>query len=110
MKRIPSKSKLAAEIGPNDKRVRVCGTVVSVNPDEGKMIMDDGTAPVDVFLNNLDLIEQVKTYKPGDQVLAIGWASASGIDGEVVRAIHGLDPDRYKQVLEVWRNVRSENE
>ena len=108
--RIPSKSRLVSELAPKDKRVRVYGTLVSVNSDEGKIIVDDGTASVDVFLNNLDLIEKIKSYKPGNQIIVVGWAGESGVDGEVVRKISDFDPDRYKQVLEVWKNVRSENE
>ncbi|MBR9680901.1 MAG: hypothetical protein GOU98_03705 [Candidatus Altiarchaeota archaeon] len=116
MIRIPTKSKFANEITPKDKRVKVYGTIVSINKEEGKFIIDDGSGSVGVFLNSLDLIEKLDTYKPKDQVVVIGWASqtgvgpASGVDCEIVRKITGFDPSRYKHVLEVCRHVSSNNE
>jgi hypothetical protein len=107
--RIPTKARTVSEVKPGDKRVKVFGTVVSVAAAEGKLVLDDGSATVELFLNNLDLIEKRDAYKPGDQIVAIGWAGASGIDAEIIRRINGFDPNRYKQVLEVWKNVRSEN-
>lgn len=107
--RIPTKARTASEVTPEDKRVKVFGTVVAVTSGEGKLVMDDGSASVELFLNNLDLIEKLDAYKPGDQIVAIGWAGATGIDAEIIRRINGFDPNRYKQVLEVWKNVRSEN-
>jgi len=107
--RIPSKAMNASEVKPNDKRVKVFGTVVSLTAGEGKIVIDDGSAPVELFLNNLDLIEKLDSYKPGDQLVAIGWAGESGIDAEIIRKIKGFEPSRYKQVLEVWKNVRSED-
>lgn len=107
--RIPTKARTASEVTPEDKRVKVFGTVVSITAGEGKLVLDDGSASVELFLNNLDLIEKLDAYKPGDQIVAIGWAGTSGIDAEIIRRIHGFDPNRYKQVLEVWKNVRSED-
>ena len=109
MMRIPTKARAASEVKPDDKRVKVFGTVVSVTSGEGKLVLDDGSAPVELFLNNLDLIEKLDAYKPGDQIVAIGWAGDTGIDAEIIRKIKGFDPSRYKQVLEVCRNVRSED-
>ena len=116
MIRIPTKTKFAKEITPKDKRVKVYGTIVSINKEEGKFIIDDGSGSVGVFLNSLDLIEKLDSYKPEDQVIVIGWASqtgvgpAGGVDCEIVRRIKGFDPVRHKHVLEVCKHVSSSNE
>ena len=110
MRRQASKSRLVAELNPQDKRVKVFGVVISINKGEGRLSIDDSTGTTDVLLNDVELIEKLDQYKQGDQIVVIGWANPQGIDGEVIRKISGFDPSRYKQVLEVWKNVRSKNE
>jgi len=107
--RIPTKARTASEVSPEDKRVKLYGTVVSVSPGEGKLVLDDGSSSIELFLNNLDLIEKLDSYRPGDQVVAIGWAGSSGVDAEIIRKVKGFEPSRFRQTLEVWKNVRSED-
>ena len=108
--RLPSKSKVIKELSPSDRRVKVFGTVLSVNKEEGKVMLDDGTGSVEIILNNLELIEKLDSYRQGDTVMVIGWANPSGVDCEVLRKVAGFDPSRYRQVLEVLKDVRRENE
>ncbi|MBR9689781.1 MAG: hypothetical protein GOV01_02720 [Candidatus Altiarchaeota archaeon] len=109
MTRVPAKSKMASEIVPGNERVKVLGTLVSIAKDKKKVVVDDGGASVEIQLNSLDLVDKLSQYRPGDQVMVIGWTSKTGIDGEILRKISGFDPSRYKQVLEVWKNARSED-
>ena len=109
MTRVPAKSKMASEIVPGNERVKVLGTLVSIAKDKKKVVVDDGGASVEIQLNSLDLVDKLSQYRPGDQVMVIGWTSQTGVDGEILRKISGFEPSRYKHVLEVWKNARSEN-
>ena len=110
MRRQPSINKLISDISSGDKRVKIFGVVVSVNKEQGKLLVDDSTKTTPVLLNDLSLIGKLDQYQQGEQIMVIGWANPQGIDGEIIRKIEGFDPSRYKQVLEVWKNVRSKNE
>ncbi len=44
--RIPAKEKLVKDIGPDDVRVRIAGTVVHTG--SGSFVLDDGTGTVEV--------------------------------------------------------------
>ncbi len=110
MDRLPSKSVFISEIKSKDDRVKLCGKIVSINQENGSLSIDDSTSKVEVFLNNLELKKNIKKYKSEDQIMVIGWAKPTGVDVEVLRKIEGFDSARYKQVLEVWKNVRSKNE
>jgi len=92
------------------KRVKIFGTIVGIEPANGKIVVDDSTGVVDVFFNTLEVIEKLENYRVGDNVMVIGWATESGIDGEILRRVKGFEPNRYKNVLEVWENVRSKIE
>ncbi len=105
-----SRSRLVSELSPQDRRVKLCGVVIEVSKEEGRLVLDDGTGTTNVLLNNLDLIERLDSYRQGDQLMVIGWANPQGVDGEVIRRIEGFDPSRYKQVLEVWKDVRGKDE
>ncbi|MBR9679598.1 MAG: hypothetical protein GOU99_00945 [Candidatus Altiarchaeota archaeon] len=110
MRRWPAVLKVLNETKPADKRVRVYGTVVSVEQDNGKIIIDDGSGSKSVFFNSIEMIERLESYKPGVQVTVIGWAGESGIDGEILRRVKGFEPENYKNILEVWKNVWSKTE
>ena len=110
MRRWPAISRTIKGIKEEDKRVKIFGVIVSMEPASGKISIDDSTGVIDVFFNSLEVIEKLEQYKVGDQVMVIGWATEAGIDGEILRRIRGFEPSRYKNVLEVWENVRSKIE
>ena len=110
MRRWPAVLRTIQSIRESDKRVRVYGTVVSKDSGEGKIVIDDGTGTKNVFFNSLDLIEKIEQYKPGVQVVVIGWAVESGLDGEILRRVKGFEPENYQNILEVWENVWSKTE
>jgi len=110
MRRWPSVARKVKEISQEDKRVKIFGTIVGIEPANGKIVVDDSTGVVDVFFNTLEVIEKLENYRVGDNVMVIGWATESGIDGEILRRVKGFEPNRYKNVLEVWENVRSKIE
>lgn len=107
----PSRSAGADEVeAAGDRRVRVYGTVVSLEEAEGKLVLDDGGTSIEVFLNNPAVRERLEDYQPGDQLMVIGRGTDSGMEGEIIRRIAGYEPSRYKQVTEVWRNVQGKND
>ncbi len=104
MRRWPSISKLVKDLSEDDKRVRIFGTIVSIEHATGTIAVDDGTGAIKVFFNSLDIIEKLENYKVGDQVMVIGWVTSSGIDGEIIRRIEGFDPKLYVDVLSIWHS------
>jgi len=98
------------ELTESDGRVKLFGTVVAVDTESGKISIDDSTGVVEIFFNSLDIIEKLKQYKVGDQIVVVGWVAEGGIDGEILRRVRGFEPSRYKNVLEVWKDVRSKIE
>ncbi|MBR9681517.1 MAG: hypothetical protein GOV00_01825 [Candidatus Altiarchaeota archaeon] len=91
------------------ERVKIAGTLIGVNAVEGGLKMDDGTGMVDVIFKDPKMKEKIETYNSGDQLVVIGRVSEapSKMEGEILRKIVGFDSDRYRQVLEVWKDVRS---
>jgi len=110
MRRWPAVSKTIRKLSVDDKRVKIFGVIVGMEPASGKITVDDSTGTVDVFFNSLEVIDRLEQYKIGDRVMVIGWVTESGIDGEILRRVTGFEPSRYKNVLEVWEDVRSKIE
>ncbi len=108
----PAVSKPINELKEGE-RVKIAGVIIGVDAVEGRLKIDDGTGMVDAVFKAPFLKEQVGTYSSGDQVVVIGRTNdgpKKPIEGEVVRKTEGFDPDRYRQVLEVWKDVRSKIE
>ena len=106
---LPAISKTIKELQKGE-RVKIAGTVIGVDAVEGGLKIDDGTGMVDVVFKAQALKEKVEAYNSGDQVIIIGHVKdgpGKPMDGEIIRKTEGFDSDRYRQVLEVWKDVRS---
>lgn len=100
MRRAPARPMEITEIDPqNDIRVRVIGTVLSV--DEDSISLDDGSGSVEVFLEE----EQIKTVEEGDRVRVLGRVlptpDSFELQGEIIQDFSGVDPELYDRVKKV---------
>lgn len=107
----PAISKVIKDISRDDEKVKIAGTIISVDSVKHQIKVDDGTGMLDIAFKSPGMDEKIERYNSGDQVVVIGWPhreGGEGLDGDILRKITGFEPDRYRQVLEVWQNVRSE--
>lgn len=101
MRRAPARPKDIEEIdAQNDIRVRVIGTVLSIEDDS--ISLDDGTGSVEVFLEE----EQMEDLEESQRVRVFGRVlptpDSFELQGEVVQDFSDVDPelqDRVKKVV-----------
>jgi len=86
-------------------RVRLMGTIVSREPAEGKLRLDDGSGQVEVFFDQLELLEAIGKYKEGDRVFVAGWATEAGVSGDAISSAAELDLSLYERVNKLWHPI-----
>lgn len=86
-------------------RFRLMGTIVAKQAAEGMLRIDDGTGQIDVFFDQLELIEKLGQYKEGDRVIVIGWSMDTGVSGDIIKSARDLDLGLYEQVQLKWSEV-----
>ncbi len=101
MRRAPARPKNIDEIdAQNDIRVRVIGTVLSIEDDS--ISLDDGTGSVEVFLEE----DQIEDLEESQRIRVFGRVlptpDSFELQGEVVQDFSEVDPelqDRVKKVV-----------
>ncbi|HDR53326.1 MAG TPA: hypothetical protein ENN60_01470 [archaeon] len=109
----PAVAKVIKDILPTDGRVKIAGTIISVDSTKGAIKVDDGTGMTDITFKAPGMVPKIERYNSGDQVVVIGWPARKGeegLEGDILSRVTGFEPDRYRQVMEVWEHVRSETE
>lgn len=99
-RRAPAVSKDIEEINPRDDiRVRVIGTVISMN--DNSVNLDDGSGTVEVFLEEEDLeaLEENQRIRVIGRVLPT--PDSFEIQGEIVQDFEDVDPELYDRVKKV---------
>jgi len=99
-RRAPARPKNIEEIDPKDDiRVRVIGTVLSVEDDS--ISLDDGTGTVEVFLEE----EKMGDLEENQRVRILGRVlptpDSFEIQGEIVQDFSDVDPELYSRVKKV---------
>lgn len=99
-RRAPARPKNIEEIDPKDDiRVRVIGTVLSVEDDS--ISLDDGTGTVEVFLEE----EKMSDLEENQRVRILGRVlptpDSFEIQGEIVQDFSDVDPELYSRVKKV---------
>ena len=99
-RRAPARPKNIEEIDPKDDiRVRVIGTVLSVEDDS--ISLDDGTGTVEVFLEE----EKMSDLEENQRVRILGRVlptpDSFEIQGEIVQDFSSVDPELYSRVKKV---------
>ena len=100
MRRAPARPKSIDEIDPqNDIRVRVIGTVLSI--DEDSISLDDGTGSVEVFLEE----EQLEGVEESQRVRVLGRVlptpDSFELQGEALQDFSEVDPELHDRVKKV---------
>lgn len=99
-RRAPARPKDIEEIDPqNDIRVRVVGTVISV--DDDSVTIDDSTGSVEVFLEDdaMEDLEEQQRIRVLGRVLPT--PDSFEIQGEIVQSFEDVDPEIYDSVKKV---------
>ena len=99
-RRAPARPKNIEEIDPRDDiRVRVIGTVLSL--DEDSFSLDDGTGTVEVFLED----EKMEDLEENQRVRVFGRVlpthDSFEIQGEIVQDFSDVDPELYSRIKKV---------
>ena len=99
-RRAPARPVSIEEINPREHiRVRVMGTVLSV--DDDSISLDDGTGTVEVFLEE----EQMEDLEENQRIRIFGRVlptpDSFEIQGEIVQDFSDVDPEHYSRVKKV---------
>jgi len=94
-KRFPTIEKKISEIGPEDVRVAIIGTVV--DKGEGKIVIDDGSGSIAVFLDD------GKNLETGKFLRIVGRVNKDdlSINAEAVQDFSKFNLDLYKKLKEI---------
>lgn len=99
-RRAPAIPREVEDIEPKDDiRVRVVGTVISV--DEDSVTLDDGTGKVEVFLQEEDIDELEESQRVRVLGRVLPTPDSFEIQGEVVQDFSDVDADLYDRVKKV---------
>lgn len=99
-RRAPARPKDIEEIDPqSDIRVRVVGTIISV--DDDSVTIDDSTGSVEVFLEDeaMEDLEEQQRIRVLGRVLPT--PDSFEIQGEIVQSFEDVDPEIYDSVKKV---------
>ncbi|MFB6193102.1 MAG: hypothetical protein ABEK00_02525 [Candidatus Nanohaloarchaea archaeon] len=99
-RRAPARPKDIDEINPQkDIRVRVVGTIISV--DDESVTVDDSTGSVEVFLDDetLEDLEEQQRIRVLGRVLPT--PDSFEIQGEIIQDFEDVDPETYDSVKKV---------
>ncbi len=99
-RRAPARPKKIKEIDPqSDIRVRITGTILSIEQDS--VSLDDGSGTVEVFLEeeNMDEIEESQRIRVLGRVLPT--PDSFEIQGEIVQDFSGVDQELHDRVKKV---------
>jgi hypothetical protein len=99
-RRAPARPKNIEDIDPRDDiRVRVVGTVLSI--DDDSISVDDSTGSVDVFLEE----DKIEDLEEGQRVRIFGRVlptpDSFEIQGEIVQDFSDVDPENYSRIKKV---------
>lgn len=100
-RRAPAEFKKIEDVGADDVRVSLIGTVVDVG--EGKLVVDDGTGTIQV---NFDLSEDLDELKQGRKVRIIGRPGEGEMDGEAVQDFSDFDMELYEKTRDKLKGIK----
>lgn len=111
MLRYPAVEKKISEIRlEEDRRVRLIGTVITKDADNGLIVVDDGTAKVNVYFDRVELVEKLGEYKEGQLVTVVGLVvqvpGGFDISGEVIKGTKLPNLELKGKVDALWKKFR----
>lgn len=100
-RRLPAHERRVAEIGKDDVRVRLLGTVIDSN--ENIVVLDDGTGKISVVFRDPVGIETGKTVRIFGRVMPA--EDGFEIEGEILQDMSNVDVGLYRKTVELEKSV-----
>ena len=100
-RRLPAHEKRIAEIGKDDARVRLMGTVIDVS--DNVVVLDDVTGRINVVFRDTISTEAGKTVRVFGRVMPA--EEGYEIDGEILQDMSGVDINLYRKTVELEKSV-----
>lgn len=99
MIRTPAQDRRISEINEDDNYISLIGTVVSTDPREYTLLMDDGTGQITIFVEKL--------YDIGRVLRIIGrpFESGKGLNADIVQDFSNINISIYNKIRE-WEARR----
>jgi len=99
-RRAPARPKKIKEIDPqSDIRVRITGTILSIEQDS--VSLDDGSGTVEVFMEEEDLDELEESQRIRVLGRVLPTPDSFEIQGEIVQDFSGIDQELHDRVKKV---------
>lgn len=102
--RMPAKERKISEVGTEDTRVSIVGTVVDFK--ENILAVDDGTGKIDASF------EEAPTVNPGNLVRLLGRVipleGGFELQGEVCQDFSKADVELWRKVSDMWEKSLKE--
>ena len=95
-RRLPSKDREIKDITPDDVRVAIIGTVIDLNDDATRFVIDDGTGKVTVTSDSPLKGEANQLVRVLGRVIPL--ENGVEIQGDVMQDMKTLDMGLYKRV------------
>lgn len=91
-RRFPAMEKKISDIGPEDIRVCVIGTIV--DKSNGKVAIDDGTGSMEALFDE----EMLKGTESGNKVRVIGKVSEGTLNGEAIQDFSNFNFELHEKI------------
>ena len=109
-KRRPAIEKAISELSENDFRVRILGTIESLDDENMECVIDDGTGRAVAFFEGSEQLESMET---GRLTRIIGKVRKNdddnhktGIDAEIVQDMNMIDLELHRRTNDVIEKLR----
>lgn len=96
--RMPAKERKISDIGGNDTRVSIIGTVVGLN--DNIMAVDDGTGKIDVSFEDKPQVKTGQLVRIFGRIIAL--EGGYEIQGEVCQDFPNADLGLWRKVSGLW--------
>jgi len=96
-RRLPSHEKRISEIGKDDSRVRVMGTVI--DKKDNLIVLDDGTGKINVVFDEPVSAEVSRSVRVFGRVMPL--QEGFEIQGEILQDMSGVDTELYRKVSDL---------
>lgn len=100
-RRLPAHERRVTEIGKDDIRVRLLGTVIDAS--ENVVVLDDGTGKISVVFRDPVRAETGKTVRIFGRVMPA--EEGFELEGEILQDMSGVDVGLYRKTVELEKGL-----
>ena len=95
-RRLPSRECSVSEIQPEDIRIKVTGTIIDINKEGTRLVVDDGTGKIAITSESKCNAEMNQLVRVFGRVIPL--EQGSELQGDVVQDMKKLDLELLKKV------------